>query len=93
MPERKVQIPFPSPTSPLRTGTEVAARESTERWTEVLLEDGTTLRVKPTVLSAVRIDDAYDADGNPMYALKVSPTAVVSAPENLKRTPGRTPVQ
>jgi hypothetical protein len=93
MAERKVQVPFPLPTSPLKSGYEVVAIESTERWTEVNLEDGTILRVKPSVLSAIRIDNEYDAEGNPMYAVKVQPAMTVVSPDHLKKPKTDVPVQ
>jgi hypothetical protein len=83
--ERKVKIPMP-PDGRIVEGFEVPVIESTERWTEVKLEDGSVLRVKPSVLSAIRVPDQYDADGNPMYALKATNAMmVVEAPDRLKR--------
>jgi len=78
------------PSGALVEGYDVPVQESTERWTEVKLEDGTVLRVKASVLSAVRIPGQYDPEGNPMYALKSNIAMIVAeAPENLKR--GYTP--
>ena len=54
MPDRKVKIPFPTPQSPLVDGIEVSVEQSTERWTDVVLADGSALRLKVTVVSAVR---------------------------------------
>lgn len=86
MPERKTRIPFPTPNSPLRDGVDVSVRESTERWSEVTLEDGTVLRLKPSVLSAVRIENEFDPDGNPMYAVRAGQVLVIdSAPERLRK--------
>ena len=86
MPERRTKIPFPTPASPLRDGVEVGVRESTERWSEVTLEDGSVLRLKPSVFSAIRIEGEYDPDGNPMYAVKAGQVLVIaSAPETLCR--------
>jgi hypothetical protein len=94
MAEHSVRIPFPLPDSPLREGFEVPVSESTERWTDVLLEDGTVLRVKASIVSAVRINGEFDADGNPAYALKVNPTITLVAPDHLKRSKEiTTPVQ
>jgi hypothetical protein len=69
------------------SGFEVPVRESTERWTELTLEDGTVLRVKPSVIGAIRIENQWDGDNNPVYALKGGPniTAVVSVPESLMK--------
>ena len=83
--ERKVKIQGP-PGQPSLEGYDVPIVESTERWTEVKLEDGSVLRVKASILSAIRVPGQYDADGNPMYALKSNVAMIVAdAPENLKR--------
>jgi hypothetical protein len=66
--------------------TEVPVKESTERWTEVTLEDGTILRIKPVVLSAIRVENQYDQEGNPLYQLKVNQLmTVASAPDHLRK--------
>jgi hypothetical protein len=83
--ERKVRVPIP-PDGKLVDGVEVPVLESTERWSEVKLEDGSVLRVKPVILSAVRIPGQYDPEGNPMYALKANNAMMIAeAPEHLKR--------
>ena len=93
-PERKVRLPFPLPNSPLKDGSEVQVKESTERWTEVELEDGTIVRLKASLMGAVRIDGEWDAEGNPAYALKVNPNVViVSTREDLRKPAKPTPVQ
>lgn len=68
-------------------GNEVPISESTERWSEMILEDGTILRVKAMVLGAIRIDGQWDPEGNPLYALRGGPPTVsmVSVPDRLKR--------
>ena len=84
MPEKKVRVEIPG-TGPV-DGFEVGVSESTERWTEVRLEDGTVLRTKQVIIAAIRIDGRYDADGNPVYSLKINPImAMVSAPEHLRK--------
>jgi hypothetical protein len=86
MPEKKVKIPFPTPASPLVEGVEVGVKESTERWTDVTLEDGSVLRLKTSVLGAVRITGQFDPEGNPMYAVKAGQVLVVaSTPDTLRR--------
>jgi hypothetical protein len=86
MPERRTRVPFPTPNGPLRDAVEVGVRESTERWSEITLEDGTVFRVKVTVLSAIRIENEFDPEGNPGYALKMNPVVTIaSAPASLKR--------
>lgn len=67
-------------------GFEVPVVESTERWTEVKLEDGSIIRVKPSVLSAIRIPGQFDQDGNPMYMLKATNAMMVAeAKDALKK--------
>jgi hypothetical protein len=81
---QKITVPLPSGTT--ATGTEVAVTESTERWSEFTLADGSVLRAKLTMASAVRIDGQFDPEGNPLYAAKGQPiTAVVSVPQELKQ--------
>lgn len=84
--EKRTKVPNPMATGGISEGWEVSVKESTERWSEVTLEDGTVLRVKPSVIGAVRMDNMYDAEGNPVYALKATQTmAIVNCPEHLKK--------
>jgi hypothetical protein len=68
-------------------GHEVPISESTEKWSELTLEDGTVLRVKAMVMGAIRIEGQWDPEGNPLYALRGGAPAVnvVSIPDRLKR--------
>jgi hypothetical protein len=85
MPERKIKIPFPTATSAPIDATEVPIKESTERWTDIQLEDGTVLRVKPNVVSVVRLDGKYDKEGNPSYGIRsIQTVTIVSVPEHLR---------
>ncbi len=68
------------------SGVEVQVMESTERWSETTLEDGAVIRVKMTVMSAVRTEDQYDAQGNPTYLLNMSPVvSIVRIPEQYRK--------
>jgi hypothetical protein len=83
--EKKVKFQMPGQAAPV-DAVEVAVAESTERWSEVHLEDGTVLRLKPVVVGAIRVDGQYDQDGNPVYSLKVNQIMIVgSAPEHLRK--------
>jgi hypothetical protein len=74
------------PTGGIGEGVEVPVEESIERWSEIKLEDGTIIRLKVTMISAVRIPGQYDQIGNPMYVMNMAPTiAIVSVPENLRK--------
>lgn len=86
MPERRIKIPFPTPASPEKDGVEIGVKETTERWTEVVLDDGSVLKLKPSVLSAVRIEGEYDPEGNPMYAIRAGQVLLISsAPDHLRK--------
>lgn len=83
MPERKVKVPLPTG---IAEGFEVPVTESVERWTELRLEDGSVLRIKPVVVSVIRIEGQYDPQGNPMYAVQGGQTMVIgSVPDHLRR--------
>jgi hypothetical protein len=83
MAERKVQVPWMGKTM---DGVEVPVEESTERWSEIKLEDGTIIRVKQSVAQVIRVDGQYDAEGNPLYVVKSSPAvAIVHVDEDRRR--------
>ena len=67
--------------------TEISFQTSGEHWNEYLLEDGAVIRLKTVTSEIVRLDEKYDADGNPMYVIKSSNIVAVSAPEKLRRFP------
>ena len=74
------------PTGQIADGVEVPIEEANERWSEIKLEDGTIIRVKLNVISAVRVPGQYDQVGNPMYVMNMTPTiAIHSVPENLRK--------
>lgn len=91
MPERKVKVTLPGKGEV--EGTEVQLNESVEKWTELKLDDGAVLRVKPVVMSVIRIDGQYDQQGNPVYAVQgTQAMVVVSAPDHLRK-PSAKPAQ
>ena len=88
--EKKTKIEMPG--LGMVDAIQVSVSESTERWTEVKLDDGSVLRVKPVVLGAMRIDGRYDQEGNPLYALKANQVmTVLSSPDHLRKGGGGTP--
>lgn len=72
-------------------GVDVGIKETTERWTEVQLQDGTILRVKPNIMVVTRIDGQYDPDGNPMYAVTGQQVLTVTNVAAHLRKPAGTP--
>ncbi len=85
MAERKVTVAVP-PTGEKKEGVEVQIEELTERWSEFKFEDGTILRAKVAIMSAVRVEGEYDPLGNPMYVTNVTPMfTIVSTPDRLRK--------
>jgi hypothetical protein len=73
-------------------GNEVPILESVERWTELKLEDGSILRVKPLVMSVIRIDGQFDPQGNPLYAIQGTQAMVIaSVPDHLRQVAPKVP--
>jgi hypothetical protein len=82
--ERKVKIPGPD--GAIMEGVDVPIKNSSEPWTEVLLEDGTVMRLKQIIVQVVRIDGKYDDQGNPVYIVKAAPAvSVVEVPDALRK--------
>jgi hypothetical protein len=68
----------------VETGFKVGVDESTERWSEYKLSDGSTLRLKQVVAEVIRAENQWDPQGNPLYILKAAPVLVVdNAPAHL----------
>ena len=75
-----------TPDGKLVDGVDVPIVESTDRQTEIKLEDGSVLRIKPSVLGAIQIPGQFDPEGNPLYVLKSTLSMVVAdAPATLKK--------
>lgn len=80
-----LKIKAPGPTGVVQDALEVPLTESLERWSELTFEDGTIAKIKMSVLSAIRFPGQFDAEGNPIYMIKGSPTvSIVSSPDELK---------
>jgi hypothetical protein len=82
--ERKTKVQL-APGGPMVDGVEVQVDESSEKWSEYKLEDGTTIRIKQVLMEVVRTGE-HDPEGNPMYAVKAQPIlSIVDVPDRLKR--------
>jgi hypothetical protein len=44
--------------------------EATERWTEIKLEDGAVVRIKPVIAAVLRVEGKVDDQGNPVYVIR-----------------------
>ena len=83
MPEKMTKVQMPN--IGVVDAVEVGITESTERWTELALEDGTLIRTKPVILTVLRIEGHYDPDGNPLYQIKANQVMMAEAPDHLKK--------
>jgi hypothetical protein len=82
--EQRIKVPLPS--GGFAEGLELQVEESTERWSDITLSDGAKIRVKTTVVSAVRVPDQYDPQGNPLYFVNTAPlVTIISVPDELKK--------
>ena len=68
-------------------GVEVQVVESTEKWSEFTLQDGSTVRAKAVLASAIRLEGEFDTNGRPIYVLNASMNAITSysPPEFMKK--------
>ena len=83
--EKPVKVATPE--GKMTDGFEVPISESTERWTDVRLEDGSLLRLKTVVLGVVRLQGTYDPEGNPMYMVKAQQLMTVSEAKDEYKKP------
>jgi hypothetical protein len=84
MTERKTKVQL-VPGGPLVDGVEVTIEESSEKWSEYKLEDGTTIRLRQVLMEVSRTGQ-YDPEGNPVYAIKSQPVlSIIDVPDKLKR--------
>ena len=83
-------VPVPGRDGKTVDGVEVAVASSNEQWSEYTLADGSVIRIRTAVMQVVRVPDDWDPEGNPLYVLKAAPNMIViSAPEEMKRPPGK----
>ena len=79
----KIKIPMPN--GGLADATSVDVNQSSEQWNTYLLDDGSTLRAKLVVTKVLRVDNNYDAEGNPVYIFHSQNICTVQSPENLRK--------
>ena len=84
--EQKKKRKIRDPSGKIVDGTWVGIIESTERFSDVKLDDGTHLRVRTVVQEVIRFDNLWDPNGNPVYSVNSTtmPT-VLDSPAVLKK--------
>ena len=62
--------------------------EISDRPVKIILDDGSTLRLKTDVIEVVRFEGSWDEEGNPLYSVKsASFMTVLESSEQLKQRP------
>ncbi len=51
-------------------GVVVDVVESTERFSDIRLEDGTLVRIRPVIVEVIRIEGKWDNEGKPLYVIR-----------------------
>lgn len=82
MPQDKVTINF--------GGREVEAipvevTQTSEKWNEYLLDDGSTVKMKLILKKVLRVENEFDGEGNPVYVMQSTNVTSVSAPLHLRK--------
>jgi len=62
--------------------------ESSEPWSEYVLADGTTIRIKFVLGAAYRAKNKWNEDGDPLYVTKAQTVVMAVVPDDLKRKRG-----
>ena len=65
--------------------TPIDVNQSSEKWNEYLLEDGTVLKMKLILKKVFRVDGEFDDEGNPVYVMQSTNVTSISAPADLKK--------
>ena len=81
----KRTIPDPLDSNKQVTGVRVRVLEATEPFSYIKLEDGTELTLRSTVIEILRLEDRWDAKGNPIYNVTSQGTLMVDAPADLRK--------
>ena len=84
MPSTIVRLVLPDGTTKELSADKVLVKATEENWSEYILEDGSTVRVKPILARALKTKE-YDPEGNPIYQLLISNAVFVESPEELKK--------
>lgn len=71
-------------------GLEMPFQNVAEHWNEYLLSDGSVLRLKSVVTDIVKLENRFDAEGNPHYLVKSTQVVSVSVSDrSRKRSEGQ----
>ena len=79
------QIKIQLPSGDWVNATPIQISQSNEQWNTYLLEDGSVLKVKLVVTKVSRLENSYDAEGNPVYIFQSTNVTTVETPRHLKK--------
>lgn len=63
----------------------IQVHQSTELFNTYLLDDNSRIRAKLVLTDVLRLKDAFDAQGNPVYFLSHTMVTAVESPPELRR--------
>lgn len=66
-------------------GTVMPFQTAVESFNEYLVDDGTVVNIKLVVTEILKLDDAYDPQGQPVYLINSTNVTSVSVPDDLRR--------
>ena len=75
----KMKVPFTNPDGSIsqEIGTIMEVTDEKEPWSEYTLEDGTKIRIKPTLINIIRLEGKTAPNGDPMYSIQLQQTMSV----------------
>ena len=80
----KVQVPFQGKNV---SGETVDFDVEKEAWNVYLLSDGTKLKMRAIVSQVVRLENQYNAQGDPVYFVQSQNVLNAEVPDHLKQEP------
>jgi hypothetical protein len=70
------------PRAPMEQRSIVSSKEG---WSEFVLDDGVTIRIKGALVDVKRVTNQYTPDGNPLYIIQFAVINNVIAPDKMKQ--------
>lgn len=83
---RRTKIPYPAGSDRMVDAVSVEISNASEPWCDYELSDGSVIRIKTIVSEIWRIENEFDANGNPVYYVKATNVLNVSPPGEITRT-------
>lgn len=68
---------------------EMPFQTGAEFWNEYVLHDGSVIRLKSVVTEILKLEDKFDAEGNPIYLLKSTNIVSISPSDRARKPKGQ----